>query len=292
MNVLVTGATGFVGRHVVRRLVRGGHRVRALVHADRGGLPREVERIAGDVTEPRSVRSAAEGTEACVHLVAIIAERGGRTFRRVNAEGTRSVVRALAEAGTRRLVHVSALGAGPDERYPYLRSKWDGEEAVRAGGLEWTVLRPSTVFGEGAGFFRPIVWSLRWMPFYPLVAGGRTRFSPIAIEDLAECIARALEGAGAGRTIDVGGPDVLELGEIVRIVADSLGKRRAMVPLPLAAARPFAWIQELRRNPLVTNEQLDMVVLDNSCDPQSVPRAFGFEPRRFAGSDLRWLARL
>lgn len=291
MNVLVTGAAGFVGRHVVRRLLEAGHRVRALVHR-RDGVPRGIERGRGDVTEPRALRQAAEGMDACVHLVAIIVERGDLTFERINVDGTRNVVAALEAAGVRRLVHLSALGAGPDGRFPYLRSKWLGEEAVRASALDWTVLRPSVLYGDGAGFFRPIVWTLRWLPFYPLPAAGRTRFSPLAVEDLAECAARALGGVGERETADLGGPDVLTFREIVGVVMRALGKRRALVPVPLAAARPFAALQELRREPLVTNRQLDMVVLDNTCGPDSVERAFGFVPARFADADLRWLARL
>jgi NADH dehydrogenase len=294
VKVLVTGASGFVGSHVVRGLAGEGFQVRAMargIHEER--VPAGVEAFAGDVADPSSLRAAVAGMDAVVHLVAIIAERGRQTYERVNIGGTRNLLAAIAGARAPRLVHVSALGAAPDPRFPYLRSKWLAEEAVRSSEASWTILRPSAVFGEGAGFFRPIVWSLRWMPVYPMVAGGRTRFQPIAVEDLTRCVAASLrDPSTAGRTIDLGGPEVLEFGQIVRVVMEALGKRRRIVALPVAAARPFAAVNRLLRDPLVTNEQLDMVVLDNVCAPDSVASAFGFSPRRMADTDLRWLARL
>ena len=290
MRVLVTGATGFVGRHVVRALIAAGHQVRAMARS--GPFPAGAEPARGSVTEPSDVRAAVQGMDACVHLVAVIAERGAQTFEHVNHRGTLNVLRALADAGIPRLVHQSALGAGPDPRFPYLRSKWLAEEAVRASDLEWTVLRPSVLHGDGAGFFRPIVWTLRWMPVYPLPRGGATLFQPVAVEDLARCVVRSLEGAGSKGTIDIGGPEVLDFRAIVETVMRALGKKRRLAKVPLWSARPFASIQQLRRNPLVTNRQLDMVVLDNTCDAESVRRAFGFEPQRMEDTDLGWLARL
>ncbi|MEX2557398.1 MAG: complex I NDUFA9 subunit family protein [Actinomycetota bacterium] len=291
MKVLVTGGTGFVGSHLVRRLRDEGFEVRVLGR-DTDGAPHGVEVLAGSIADPEAVRRAVEGVDAVVHLVAIIVERGSQTFEAVNHQGTGKLVTAMESAGVRRLVHQSALGAGPDERFPYLRSKWLGEQAVRGSSLEWTILRPSVLFGEGAGFFRPIVWSLRWAPVYPMPAGGRTRFQPLAIEDLATCVVRSLRGEQVGAALDIGGPEVLTFSDIVRTVMKALGKKRRMVSLPVWAARPFALVQGMRKEPLVTNQQLDMVVLDNTCAPDSVERAFGFPPVRMADTDLRWLARL
>ena len=291
MKVLVTGGSGFVGSHLVPRLRDEGFEVR-LLGRDTEGAPKGVEVVAGSIADPEAVRRAVDGVDAVVHLAAIIVERGAQTFEAVNHQGTRNLVTAMESAGVRRLVHQSALGAGPDERFPYLRSKWLGEQAVRASSLEWTILRPSVLFGEGAGFFRPIVWSLRWAPVYPRPAGGRTRFQPLAIEDLATCVVRSLRGDQIGAVLDIGGPEVLTFSDIVRAVMTALGKKRRMMPVPVWAARPFALVQGLRKEPLVTNQQLDMVVLDNTCAPDSVERAFGFRPARMADTDLRWLARL
>lgn len=293
MRVTVTGATGFVGSHVVPALLDAGHEVRVLARGLRAGsLPGAVEVIRGSVTDVSAVRDAVAGQDAVVHLVAIIIERGNQTYDRVNRGGTETLVRAMDVAGVRRLVHLSALGAGPDPAFPYLRSKWEAEEIVRASGLDATVLRPSVLHGPGAGFFKPVVWTLRWMPVYPLPDGGRTRFQPLAVTDLSRCVLACLDGACVGETLDLGGPEVLDFRAIVSTVASFLGKKRKMVSVPLRAARPFAWVQEHRREPLVTNEQLDMVVLDNVAPVRSVEEAFGFVPVRLADTDLRWLVDL
>lgn len=291
MKVLVTGGTGFVGRHLVARLTNEGHAVRVLARSP-DGLPSHVETVARSVLDADALRGAVAGVDAVVHLVGIIVERGTQTFEAVNHHATRDLVSAMRAAGVRRLIHQSALGASPDERFPYLRSKWLGEEAVRTSGLDATVLRPSVVHGEGAGFFRPIVWSLRWMPVYPMPAGGRTRFQPIAISDLATCVVRSLNGEQVGATLDLGGPEIMTFADIVHLVMRTLGKRRRLLSMPVWAARPFAFVQGMRKDPLVTNQQLDMVVLDNTGAIDSVERAYGFHPVRMADTDLRWLARL
>jgi NADH dehydrogenase len=292
MKVLVTGGSGFVGRHLVPRLLADGFEVRVLARRAPTGA-QAFEYVRGDVTEPASLPAALAGVDAVVHLVAVILERGRYTFDSVNRRGTESLLHAAAESGVSRFVHLSALGAGPDARFPYLRSRWLAEEAVRASRLDWTVLRPSVLHGDGAGFFRPIVWTLRWMPVYPMVAGGRTRFQPLAVQDLAVCVSACLRGeADARRSIDLGGPEVLTFADIVHTVMRALGKRRRILPVPVWAARPFAFLQQLRREPLVTNGQLDMVVLDNTAALDSVEREFGFAPQRFQTADLRWLATL
>ena len=293
MRVLVTGATGFVGSHLVPALLGAGHEVVALSRGARpSSLPSDATAVRGDVTDAARLRAALDGCDAVVHLVAIIVERGMQTFESVNVGGTRELVRACEAAGVARFVHLSALGTGPDERFPYLASKFRGEEIVRASSLDWTVLRPSVLYGEGAGFFRPIVWSLRWMPVYPLPKGGTTKFQPLSIADHTACVLRALDGAASKETVDLGGPEPKDFRALVEIAARALGKKRTMVNVPLAAARPFAFVQGLRKAPLVTNEQLDMVVLDNTCDPDDIVRAFDVRPVRMEDTDLRWLARL
>lgn len=287
MKVLVTGSTGFIGSHVTRHLHGAGFEVRALTRGP-ASFPPGVEVVRGDISDP-----PVAGCDAVVHLVAIIVERGARTFDAVNVRGTMSVIRAMEAAGVRRLVHLSALGAGPDDRFGYLRSKWLAEEAIRRSGLDATILRPSVVFGDGAGFFRPIVWSLRWMPVYPMVNRGLTPFQPIFVGDLCRCIEACLrEERHVGATYDLGGPERKTFGELVELVRATLGKRRRFVNVPTWSARPFALANRLVKDPIVTNEQLDMVVLDNTTEIDSVSKHFGFEPVRITDTDLRWLALL
>ena len=291
MKVLVTGGSGFVGRHLVRSMKREGFDVVALARHEEGA-PGGATFVRGSIADPHALEGALDGVDAVVHLVAIITERGKQTFDRVNVQGTRNVLSAMRSRGVERLVHLGALGASADERFPYLRSKWLAEEAVRASDRAFTIVRPSVLHGEGAGFFRPIVWTLRWTPVYPMVAGGRTRFSPLWIEDLSRCVMASLRGEQPGATLDLGGPEVLTFSDIVHLVMETLGKRRRIVQTPVWAARPFAAVQGLRREPLVTNQQLDMVVLDNAAAPDSVESSFGFTPVRMRDTDLRWLATL
>ncbi len=267
MRVAVTGATGFVGRHVVRELLRRGVLPVAAARDPsraRNLLPEGVEVRRADLS-PESLEMAFAGCDAVVHLVAVIVERGEETFDSVNVGGTQAAVEAARRAGVTRFVHMSAFGAGPDPRFPYLRSKWLGEEVVRGSGLAWTILRPSVILGEGAGFLHPILTLARFSPVYPLPLGGRTRFQPVAAADVAEAVARCLErGETVGKELDLGGPEVLTFREITERILREAGMARALVSVPLWTAYPFAFFQEkLARRPLVTRGQLAMVMLDN-----------------------------
>ena len=150
--ILVTGATGFIGKRIVTRLVERGEEVRRLVrpvpNPRASGLP-AVHFVTGDVSDPDSLRAACDGVDMVVHTVAIIREKGRTTFDAINVQGTRNVVEAAVQAGVRKIVHLSAIGAGPDLLYPYLRSKWEGEEAVVNSKLRHVVLRPRWCSGLG-----------------------------------------------------------------------------------------------------------------------------------------------
>src|SRR3989442_14095131 len=202
--IAVTGANGFVGRHLVARLRAAGRPVRALISerpdAERGlregGAGSEVGR--GDVRRPETLRGVFDGCEAVVHTVAVPTERA-QTFGAVNVGGVANVVAEAERAGAGRLVHVSAIGADPASPYPYLRSKGEGQALVARSAVPSVVLRPSLLFGEGDDFFRRLVFSLA-VPIVPVPGDGKARFQPLHVDDLAAALlAAALRPPAQGR---------------------------------------------------------------------------------------------
>ena len=285
MKIAVIGATGFVGRHVVPYLARAGHQVRAVArHATREiGWPETVETFAGDVETGAGLDTAMAGVEGVVHLVAIPREQGGRTFDEVNVEGARRVVRAAERSGVRRIVHLSALGVVDDPGLGYLRSKWRGEEIVRGSALEWVILRPSLLFGEGDGFFTLIRTTLTWWsPGVVAIPGdGSARFQPLSVDDLAIGVERSLVDADrAGKVYELGGPGYLTYRQIVDAVMETTGKRRLKLNLPVPIISSLTVVTD-RILPIfpVSHDQIASLRTNNFTELDAFERAFGVEPR-------------
>jgi uncharacterized protein YbjT (DUF2867 family) len=297
-NVLVTGASGFVGSYVVPALLADGHRVVALVRTDAAGQtvlgrlgPQErssVELRTGDVIRPETLPAALAGVDAAVHLVAIPRDRdGGASLRLVNTEGTRNVVEAMKGAGVRRLVHMGAMGVEDDPNLHYASSKAKAEAIVRDSGLDWTILKPSLQWGERDGFFNILAGLVRMSPgLVPVPGNGESRFQPIAATDVARVTAMALDDeATIGRSYDLGGPRYWTYKEIAREVMAGMGARRAVVPMPLPLIRLVAGTSETLRIPFpVATDQLRQLRLDNITDSlDGVEREFGFRPTDMEG---------
>ena len=242
MRVLVAGGTGFIGTHLCRELDERGHDVTALArNPDEADLSGGVEAVAGDVTAYDSVLAAAEGQDAVVNLVALsplFRPRGGDEMHdRIHRGGTENCVRAAEEAGVDRFLQMSALGADPDGPTAYIRAKGQAEEIVRDSTLEWTIFRPSVVFGEG-GEFVPFTRKLAPPYVTPLPGGGETRFQPVWVGDLVGMLADALENdEHAVETYEIGGPEKLTLAEIARTVHRAEGRSVNVVPVPMPLAR-------------------------------------------------------
>ena len=245
MRVLVAGGTGFIGSHLCRALADGGHEVTALSRSP-GETPAGVAAATGDVTDYGSVEPAVDGVDAVVNLVALSPlfepEGGNRMHDRVHRGGTENLVRAAEAGGVDRFVQLSALGADPDGDTAYVRAKGDAEAVVRESDLDWTIFRPSVVFGDGGEFvsftkrlkrlFAPGV------PLYPLPGGGETRFQPIYVADLVPMIAAAVTEAGhVGETYEVGGPETLTLRRVTELVYEAERRDVTVVPLPMPLAK-------------------------------------------------------
>lgn len=292
-TILVTGASGFVGSHIVPALLAAGHRVVAMVRTGRGRqtvlgrLPAasrpDVEVREADVTRPATLGPAMAGVDAVVHLVAIPRDfNGGRDLARINTEGTRAILEAMRSSGVRRLVHMGALGVADDPRLHYARSKARAEAAVRDSGLEWTILKPSLLFGPGDGFFNIVAGLVRLSPgIVPVPGDGKSRFQPIFVGDVATIVVRSLaDPSTIGETFELGGPRYWTYREITEEVVRTLGKRRAILPMPIPLIRLVAGAAELVRLPFpVATDQLRQLRLDNVGPLDLIPARFGFEPR-------------
>jgi len=286
--ILLTGATGFVGRHVAHALRARDLPVRALVRERAAANARTLanqgcEVVAGDMTDRESLRRAVDGCDRVIHLVAVIAERRPEVFDRVMAQGTRSLVDAAAAAGVRRFVLMSALGT--DERskdlVPYYGAKWDMEQAVKGSGLEHVVFRPSFVFARDGGILPMFVRQVRFAPVTPVAGDGEWRLQPIWVDDVAAFFAAAAdESAAANRTFDLGGPDVLTWNQLIAKIRRALGvRRRPTVHVPLGVIRAGAVVAERLPKPPVTRDQLTMLDdADNVGDPRSANETFGIQP--------------
>jgi NADH dehydrogenase len=246
-----------------------------------------VELRRGDVTDPASISAAFDAVDAVVHLVAIPTDRdGGASLLRINSEGTRNVVAAMGAAGVHRLVHLGALGVEDDPALHYASSKARGEAIVAASDLDWTILRPSLLYGPRDGFFNILAGLVRVSPLVvPMPGSGSARFQPLAIEDLARVVALALENAATVRgTYALGGPRYWTYREILEETLRAMGARRAILPMPVPLITLVARAAEALGVPFpVATDQLRQLKLDNVGPLTSVRDGFGFEPLDMAG---------
>ena len=283
MVCCITGSTGFVGRHIAKELCSRGFKVRCLVRASSdlaplAGLPVEIFR--GDITDEVSLQSALQGAVSAVHLVAIIRETKGATFEAINFSGTKNLVQAAKRVGVKRLVYMSNLGAGPDERFPLLHTKWRAEEEVRSSGIDFTIFRPSVMFGRGDGFVCVLADIIKKLPLVPIIGSGRTKFQLISVEDVATCVAKSLANKRTGnQIIPLGGPEHLAYEDITDLIIEKLklGRRKVHIPVPLMKAVVWTAEKSLLKL-LITSAQLAMLARDNITDLDVVEKVFGFKP--------------
>lgn len=248
--IAILGGSGFVGRTLCEHLVRNGDHVRVLSRHPRPPQQSAASSAVGWQTvnafAPASLAQGLQGADAVVNLVGILNERGddGRDFVHAHVDLTRSVIAACEAAGISRYLHMSALQASPVGPSHYLRTKGEAETLVKTSPLAWTIFRPSVIFGPGDGLFGRFSQLLRLSPVLPLACAS-ARFQPVFVGDVAEAFVRALdETRTVGQSLDLGGPRVLSLGDIVRYTAAQLGLRRVVLPLGLRASRAMAEFME------------------------------------------------
>ena len=287
--IIITGAAGYIGSHLTRRLVQGGKPVRVMVHNRQrseeegrlAGLP--VEWAEGDVTRPESLRKAFQGATAVIHTVAIAIEKGGRTYEEINYQGTVNAVEAAKAAGARRFINMSQLGADSRLPYRFLASKGRAQEYVAASGLDWTAFRPSVVWGPEDEFANTFARLVPLTPLiFPIIGDENARFEPVWVEDVAASFATALDDETTiGEEYELGGPEVLTLEEIERRTLRAIGARRWMIRFPMPLLRVIvALMEKLLPNPPVTRSLLELLAVSNVTENNAIHR-FVPDPRPF-----------
>ena len=268
--ILVTGASGFVGRHVVQALFAAGKDVRALVRDPTKSAALGCELVEGDMTDAASLRSAVEGVEAVIHLVAV---RQGKEekFQRVMVQGGRDLLDAAREAGVRRFVLMSALGTREENVgvVPYFRAKWEVEQLVKGSGIDHVIFQPSFIFGPDGGIIPTFRKLVKLAPVTPIIGSGERRIQPIWVDDMAAYFVEALDlEAATNRSFEIGGPDAVTWNEFWARFRQALGiRRRPTIHMPVGLMRVNALLTErlpgdipLTRDLLTMLEHEDNVV--------------------------------
>lgn len=269
--VTVFGGSGFLGRHAVRALVKRGYRVRAAVrrpdlagHLQPLGAVGQIHAVQANLRYPDSVARAVQGADVVVNCVGILFETGKQRFGSVQAEGARLVAAAARDAGASAMVHVSAIGADLDGNATYARTKAQGEKGVLEAFPSAVILRPSIVFGPEDSFFNQFAGLAKMLPFLPLIGGGGTRFQPVYVGDVAEAIARAVDGvAKPGTVYELGGSEVKTFKELLELTLAETNTSRPLIPLPFAIAKLQASVMQLLPKPLLTVDQVTLLETDN-----------------------------
>ncbi len=285
--ILITGSTGFVGRHLVKRLIAEGEKPRCLARSQQKAaqaLPLDkVEVVIGDTTRPGTLEPAMQGVETLVHSAFVTAdmkESRDVSYQGVNVEGTRNVVEAAQRAGVKKIVLVSGLGTRPDKPGSYMQGRYLAEQIVKNSELSWSVIQPSVQFGKHAAFFKGLADLIRTAPVVPIIGTSQRKFQPIWVEDVARCLIMQIrEEKRNGKTYVVGGPEQFTYGEILDMLANALGKKRLKAPMPMPLAYVgAAAMQTVLPRPPITTAALALFSFEQTTDINAVERDFGFRP--------------
>lgn len=267
--ITIFGGSGFVGKHVVQALGQRGYRIRVAVRRPNealflktSGVVGQIEPIQANIRDDASVRAAVEGASAVINLVGILSESGKQSFEAVHVEGAGRVARAAKAAGVPVLVQLSSISADPEATSHYARSKAAGEEAVRAHYPDAAILRPAVIFGADDQLFNRFAALARFMPVLPVIHGD-THMQPVYVRDVAEAVVQALETDVAdGTVLELGGPEVMSLREIMALTLRLTRRKRLLLPVPGIFAKLKAFFLQMLPNPLLTVDQVRALEAD------------------------------
>ena len=273
--VTVFGGSGFLGKHVVRALVAKGYRVRVPMRRPHIGMDLrvignvgQVQLMQANLRFEKSVQRAVEGSDAVINLVAVLYEAGQQSFEALHVRGAETLAKAVAAEGITNFVHVSAIGVDKDSQSDYARTKGEGEEIVRKHVPTADILRPSIMFGNEDEFFNRFASMAQLSPALPLMGGGKTKFQPTYVADVADAIARRVEAEASAQTFELGGPQTYSFKELMQFMLETIGKKRLLVPVPWFAANMMGFAGEMVGalpflEPFLTRDQVKNLKNDN-----------------------------
>ena len=267
----VFGGAGFIGRHLVRQLAQRDWRVRVASRNPKralflkpSGAVGQIAPIYANIHDDASVAAAVRDSDYVINLIGILYESGRETFQAVHADAAGRIAQAARDAGAQRFIQVSAIGASDQSEARYAQTKAAGEAAVLDAFPEASILRPSVIFGPEDNFFNQFGEMARMSPFLPLIGGGRTRFQPVYVGDVADAVMACLDDpATKGRVYELGGPQVYSFKEILQIVMRETRRRRLLLTLPWGMANLQARVFQMLPKPLLTVDQVTLLKTDN-----------------------------
>jgi uncharacterized protein YbjT (DUF2867 family) len=290
--ILITGATGYIGRHLVARLVQNGERPRCLVRDVKRAaaiVPAgQVELAQGDTTQADTLAAALQGVDTVVHAAFITADHKqshGNSYYETNVQGTANLIKAAQEAGVTRIIEISGLGTRPDKPGTYMQGRYEAERMLKESGLNWTIIQPSVLFGKDAPFIKGLADLIRTSPVVPLIGGGKIQFQPIYVEDVITVVLKVLQEAERTnhKTYTIGGPQYYTFTQVIDALLHTMHKNRIKAPAPNVLIGIGAALMEavLPRPPL-TKAAMTLFTFDNITDINAVERDFGFAPMAFS----------
>jgi len=302
--VTIFGGSGFVGRYVVQALAKTGCRVRiAARHPHRafhlqplGGVG-QIHAVQANIRYEESVRRAVDGADGVINLVGVLQSSGRQTFDGLQAKGAGRIARLARDAGARSIVQMSALGADRSSASAYARTKSEGEELVSEAFPDAVILRPSIIFGPEDDFFNRFASMARFTPVMPLIGGGKTRFQPVYVGDVAKAVTAGLDGrARSGVPYELGGPSIYTFREILDLIADYTLREKPYVTLPFWLAKMQAFFLQMLPNAVLTVDQVRLLQSDNVVSQQAIDevrtlQSLGIEPQAVETVVPRYLVR-
>jgi uncharacterized protein YbjT (DUF2867 family) len=283
MKVFITGGSGFVGRTIINRLLVSQHEVRALIRrADAIAQQPHLTTVTGDTTDPDSLKNLLSGCDAVIHLVGIIREFPSKniTFEKLHTESTKNIVQASYDQGIPRYLHMSANGTRDGAITKYHQTKWAAEEIVRQSGLNWTIFRPSLIFGPQDDFINMLAKIIKQFPLVPVFGDGRYQMQPVHVDDIATAFLSALDNHDSSKkTYCCCGPQTYSYDQLLDTIGKTLkNKSVCKIHQPLPLMKPI--VKLLQSFPLfpITEDQLQMLLEGNTCEENNWINDFQINP--------------